>query len=80
MMNKDSQLIKLMSRIDRNYQLLSVLNAPTDLLYLYNSLSKSIEIFDITHVTAVIENTNLESRLVFKICDLVDFNPLNVSF
>jgi len=55
MLNKDCQLIQLMSNIKQSFDLLSVLNAPTDILYLFDRQRMCIDLYDLTHATAVID-------------------------
>lgn len=55
MRNKEGQLVNLMNGISSSFHLLKVLNASTDTLYLFDSINMCIDLYDITHVTAVID-------------------------
>lgn len=59
MLNKECQLVQLMSGVSGFFHLLSVLNAPTDQMYLFDSHDMCIDIYDITHITAVIDQRML---------------------
>ncbi len=55
MRNREGQLVNLMNGISSSFHLLKVLNASTDTLYLFDSQNMCIDLYDITHVTAVID-------------------------
>ena len=69
-----------MNGIKSSFHLLKVLNAPTDTLYLFDSQNMSIDLYDITHVTAVIDQTMLESRLINRLTSIHNLDPMSQVF
>lgn len=57
-----------------NLHLVRVLNCPTDLLVMANTLKGSLDVYDISHRSAVIEQTAIESRLIYRVNNF-KYNP-----
>jgi hypothetical protein len=77
MRNKEGQLVNLMNGIKASFHLLRVLNAATDTLYLFDSDNMCIDVYDITHVTAVIDQSMLESRLIHRLTSVKNLDPIS---
>ena len=69
-----------MNGIKSSFHLLKVLNATTDTLYLFDSQNMCIDLYDSTHVTAVIDQSMLESRLINRLTSIDNIDPTSQVF